>query len=306
MKQVQVLLFAAIFISACRTNKPDFDAAGTFEATEMTVASEANGKIISLDVSEGQEVKANESFGMIDTVQLYLSKLQLLQNLSSVRSSRPDINKQIAAVNEQIAKQKLEQSRIENMLKAGAATQKQFDDVTSALAVLESQLDALQSSLQKNTSSLDAQSYAIEIQIEQIEDQMDKCRIASPIDGVVMTKFVEAGELAVVGKPLLKVADTKRLYLRAYLTLAQLSDIVLRQKMTVYADFGRDNRREYEGKLIWISDKSEFTPKGIQTKDDRQNLVYAVKIAIENDGYVKIGMYGEVKWTENNQETETK
>jgi len=160
---------------------------------------------------------------------------------------------------------------------------------------LESQLTALQSSLQNNALSIDAQSSAISIQIAQVDDMLAKCVIASPITGTVLAKYAEAGELAVIGKPLFKVADTKRLFLRAYLTLSQLSDVKLGQKVTVYADFGGDNRREYEGTVTWISEKSEFTPKSIQTKDDRQNLVYAVKIAIANDGYVKIGMYGEIK-----------
>ena len=293
MKRIETFLFTLMILFSCGTKQHDFDATGTFEATEITVSSEASGRIMSFDISEGQEVKADAQIGIIDTVQLYLTKLQLMQNVSSVLSNRPDIGKQIAAVKEQIAKQKTELSRVENMLKAGAATQKQHDDITSAIIVLESQLEALQSSLQKNTSSLDAQSSAIEIQIAQIDDKLAKCVIASPIDGTVLAKYTEAGELAAPGKPLFKVADTKRLFLRAYLTLSQLSDVKLGQQVKVYADFGGDNRREYKGTVTWISEKSEFTPKSIQTKDDRQNLVYAVKIAIQNDGYVKIGMYGE-------------
>ena len=293
MKRIETFLFTLMILFSCGTKQHDFDATGTFEATEITVSSEASGRIMSFDISEGQEVKADAQIGIIDTVQLYLTKLQLMQNVSSVLSNRPDIGKQIAAVKEQIAKQKTELTRVENMLKAGAATQKQHDDITSAIIVLESQLEALQSSLQKNTSSLDAQSSAIEIQIAQIDDKLAKCVISSPIDGTVLAKYAEAGELAVPGKPLFKVADTKRLYLRAYLTLSQLSDVKLGQQAKVFADFGGDNRREYQGTVTWISEKSEFTPKSIQTKDDRQNLVYAVKIAIQNDGYVKIGMYGE-------------
>ena len=294
MKRLIIFCLACLLLS-CGKKQNDFDAMGTFEATEITVSSETSGKILSLNITEGQEITMDYRVGMIDSVQLYLTKLQLMQNQSAVRSNRPVINTQIAAIKDQIAKQKAERTRIENLLKAEAATQKQLDDIVSAIAVLESQLTALQSSLQNNAMSIDAQSSAIDIQIAQVEDKLAKCVIASPITGTVLAKYAEAGELAVVGKPLFKVADTNRLFLRAYLTLSQLSNVKLGQKVKVYADFGGDNRREYEGTVTWISEKSEFTPKSIQTKDDRQNLVYAVKIAINNDGYVKIGMYGEIK-----------
>ena len=293
-KKLFLIYCFVCLLVACGRKQNEFDAMGTFEATEVTVSSEAAGRIMSFDLIEGQEVTKDVSIGMIDTVQLYLTRLQLIQNESSVRSNRPDIGKQIASVKEQIAKQLIERTRVENLLKAQAATQKQLDDIMSAIAVLESQLIALQSTLQNSASSIDAQSSAIEIQIAQIDDKLSKCVIASPISGVVLAKYAEAGELAIVGKPLFKVADTKRLFLRAYLTLPQLKDVRLGQKATVYADFGGDNRREYEGTVAWISEKSEFTPKSIQTKDDRENLVYAVKVAITNDGYVKIGMFGEI------------
>ncbi|MDR1524145.1 MAG: HlyD family efflux transporter periplasmic adaptor subunit [Tannerella sp.] len=285
---------SGIIFSSCGKKQHYFDATGTFEATEITVSSESSGRILSFDISEGREITAGDRIGIIDTVQLYLTKMQLLKNVSSVRSNRPDIGKQIAALKEQIAKQKTERVRVENLLRADAATQKQLDDITSAIAVLGNQLEALQSSLRNNVSSIDAQSSAIEIQIAQIEDKLAGCVISSPITGVVLAKYTEAGEFAVTSKPLFKVADTKRLFLRAYLTLPQLKDVKLGQQVKVFADFGDDNRREYKGVISWISEKSEFTPKSIQTKDDRENLVYAVKVAIENDGYVKIGMYGEL------------
>jgi HlyD family secretion protein len=284
---------ASCLFFSCGNRQHDFDATGTFEATEVTVSAEASGKILIFDADEGREIAAGARIGMIDTVQLYLTKLQLMQNVSSALSARPDIGKQIAATQAQIAKQKTERTRVENLLKAEAATQKQLDDIESAITVLERQLVALQSSLQKNALSIDAQSAAIEIQIAQAEDQLSKCAITSPITGTILAKYMEAGELAVLGKPLFKVADTKRLSLRAYLTLSQLKEVKIGQSAQVFADFGGDNRREYVGTVTWISEKSEFTPKNIQTKDDRENLVYAIKIAIENDGYVKIGMYGE-------------
>ncbi|MDR1097584.1 MAG: efflux RND transporter periplasmic adaptor subunit [Tannerella sp.] len=295
----KVKIFAPVccllfLFSSCGKNQRGFDATGAFEATEVTVSGEASGKILSFTVNEGQEVVAGDRLGVIDTVQLYLAKLQLMKSASSVRSNRPDIGKQIASIREQIAKQKTERTRVENLLKAEAATQKQLDDMVSAIAVLESQLAALQSSLQNSVSSLDAQSSAIEIQVAQVEDQLSRCVISSPVTGMILAKYAEAGELSMPGKPLFKVADMKRLYLRAYLTLPQLKEVKPGRKVKVYADFGGDNRREYDGSVTWISEKSEFTPKSIQTKDDRENLVYAIRVAIENDGYVKIGMYGEL------------
>ncbi|MDR2146187.1 MAG: HlyD family efflux transporter periplasmic adaptor subunit [Tannerella sp.] len=298
MKRVIYLLIIVLLIS-CGNHKNDFDAAGTFEATEITVSSEASGRILSLNITEGHEVTAGEQLGAIDSVQLYLTKLQLQKNVSSVVSNRPNIGVQISALKEQISKQKTEQSRIENLFKSKAATQKQVDDVNSSVTVLERQLAALQSSLQNNVLSLDAQSSAIEIQIAQVEDKLSKCVITSPVSGTILNKYTEEGELATIGKPLFKVADTKNLFLRAYMTLEQLKDIKIGQKVKVFADFGGDNRREYAGTITWISEKSEFTPKSIQTRDDRANLVYALKIAIENDGYVKIGMYGEMNLIDN-------
>jgi HlyD family secretion protein len=291
-----IYLIVCVLLVSCGKNKDDFDATGTFEATEIIVSSEASGRILSFDIAEGQEVIAGQELGAIDSVQLYLTKLQLMKNISSVISNRPNVDVQIAALKEQIAKQKTEQKRVGNLFREKAATQKQLDDVNSAVTVLERQLAALQSSLQNNVSSLDAQSSAIEIQIAQIEDKLSKCVISSPVSGMILNKYTEAGELAVIGKPLFKVADTKHLFLRAYMTLEQLKDVKTGQEVKVYADFGGDSRREYEGRITWISEKSEFTPKSIQTKDDRANLVYALKVAIENDGYVKIGMYGEIRF----------
>ena len=281
--------------AGCGGKDDDFDATGTFEATEVTVSAEASGRILEFGVSDGDEVSAGECLGSIDSVQLYLRKLQLLKSAASVRSGRPDVEKQVASLKEQIAKQKTEKTRVENLLRANAATQKQLDDVTSAIAVLESQLAATESSLRNSAAGIDAQSSALDIQVAQVADQLAKCRIVSPTDGTVLSKYAQAGELAVTGKPLFKVADTKNMFLRAYFTLGQLKDVKIGQKVSVTADFGGGNVREYDGRVAWISEKSEFTPKSIQTKNDRENLVYAVKIAIENDGYVKIGMYGEVK-----------
>ena len=274
--------------------KSEFDAQGTFEATEVTVSSEANGRIISFNIEEGNMVDANTIIGTIDSVQLYLQRKQLEAQQSALLASRPDIKKQVSSLKEEIAKQKVELKRIGNMLRDGAATQKQYDDIEAHIRILEGKLDATLSTLTKNASTIDDNSAALEAQISALDDRIEKCKIVSPINGTVLVKYAEAGELATVGKPLMKVADLENIYLRAYFTSNQLADIKLGESVTVIADFGEDNRYEYDGKITWISAESEFTPKTIQTKESRANLVYAVKIAVKNDGRIKIGLTGEV------------
>lgn len=275
--------------------KSEFDAQGTFEATEVIVSSEANGRIISFNIEEGNMVDANTIIGTIDSVQLYLQRKQLEAQQSAILASRPDIKKQVSSLKEEIAKQKVELKRIGNMLRDGAATQKQYDDIEAHIRILEGKLDATLSTLTKNASTIDDNSAALEAQISALDDRIEKCKIVSPINGTVLVKYAEAGELATVGKPLMKVADLENIYLRAYFTSNQLADIKLGESVTVIADFGEDNRYEYDGKITWISAESEFTPKTIQTKESRSNLVYAVKIAVKNDGRIKIGLSGEVK-----------
>ena len=276
-------------------DKSEFDAQGTFEATEVIVSSEANGRIISFNIEEGNMVDANTIVGTIDSVQLYLQRKQLEAQQSALLASRPDIKKQVSSLKEEIAKQKVELKRIGNMLRDGAATQKQYDDIEAHIRILEGKLDATLSTLTKNASTIDDNSAALEAQISALDDRIEKCKIVSPINGTVLVKYAEAGELATVGKPLMKVADLENIYLRAYFTSNQLAGIKLGDNVTVIADFGEDNRYEYEGKITWISAESEFTPKTIQTKESRSNLVYAVKIAVKNDGRIKIGLSGEVK-----------
>lgn len=298
MKTVKNVLFYAIFLSltaACGNGNGDYDASGTFESTEIIVSAEANGKIMRSNVEEGDLLKDGQEVGYIDTVQLYLKKMQLLTSVKSVQSRRSDIAKQIAATKEQIAKAEKEKKRNENLLKSNAATQKQVDDIDSQLAVLQKQLAAQISTLQNSNQSVTEESSAMEIQVAQVEDQLQKSHIISPINGTVLSKYAEAGELATQGKPLFKIADIENMYLRAYIIADQLTQMKLGQEVKVFADYGEDGKREYTGKVTWISDKAEFTPKTIQTRDERANLVYAVKIAVKNDGYLKIGMYGEVK-----------
>lgn len=290
------LLFAAILLllASCG-NKQDFDATGTFEATEVTVSAETSGKVLALSLEEGQRVKAGECIGVIDTMQLYLQRGQLVQQQKALLQGKPNTGKQVSSLREQIEKQEREVARVERLLGEDVATQKQLDDAQTQLKVLRNQLDATLSTLNTSSASIEGNAAAIEWQIKQIDNSLANSRIASPIDGTVLVKYVEEGEMAVAGMPIMKVADLNHLFLRAYFTSDQLSKVKIGQKVTVVADFGGDEQYEYEGTVSWISPESEFTPKGIQTRNSRANLVYATKIAVKNDGKLKIGLYGEVK-----------
>lgn len=284
---------ALLSLAACNRGNGDFDATGTFEATEILVSSEANGKIMELNIEEGDRLDAGALIGYVDSTQLYLKKMQLSAGLRSVDIRKPDIRKQIAALEQQIATARTEQQRMENLVKAKAGNQKQVDDIVNNIKYLQKQLDAQYSTLNKTTGGADAEAEGILYQIMQLDDQLQKSRIVNPQAGTVLVKYAEPGEVTAAGKPLYKIADTDLLYLRAYITSDQLSTLKQGQTVRVFADYGENDRREYPGTITWISDKSEFTPKGIQTKDERANLVYAIKIAVKNDGYLKIGQYGE-------------
>ena len=294
----KILLAIALFagFTSCKKSDADYDATGAFETTEVTVSSEANGKLLAFDVEEGQVIQANQLVGSIDSVQLYLRKKQLLATGKSIQVRRPDVQKQIAVIEQQIATAKTEKKRIENLLKANATNQKQLDDVNAQIAVLEKQLDAQKTSLVTTNQGITEDNEGIKLQVAQIEDQLKKCHIVSPISGTVLVKYVENGELVMPGKALFKIADTENMILRAYITSDQLSQLKIGQKVKVSSDFGSDKSKEYTGTVAWVSSKAEFTPKTIETRDERANLVYAVKINVKNDGLLKIGMYGNVKF----------
>ena len=283
-------------LSACNGNNGDYDASGSFEATEIIVSAEASGKIEHLAVMEGQQLEKGQQVGLIDTTQLYLQKMNLLTNVKGVRAQQPNIGAQTASIKEQINTLQREKQRTTNLIEANAATQKQLDDINGQIEVLEKQLTASQSTLQKSSQNITAQSSALDIQIEQLEDRLQKSIIKSPITGTVLNKYAEEGELAGMGSPLFKVANINNMTLRVYVTNDQLSAVKLNDKVQVYVDQGDSdgNKKAYEGGVTWISDKSEFTPKTIQTKNERANLVYAMKVTVKNDGYLKIGMYGEI------------
>lgn len=289
-----LLISCSLFLASCG-DKHDFDASGTFEATEVVVSAEASGKVLSFTAEEGCHVQAGEVLGVIDTMQLYLQREQLLRQQAALLRSRPDVEKQVASLRQQIDKQQREVKRVENLLQGNAATQKQLDDAQTQLAVLQRQLDATLSTLNSSNASIEQNAAAAEWQIKQINDRLEKSRIVSPISGTVLVKYIEPGEMAAPARPLMKVADLDKMYLRAYFTSDQLSQIQLGQEVTVIADFGGDEQYTYSGTVSWIAQESEFTPKGIQTRSSRANLVYATKIAVKNDGRLKIGLYGEVR-----------
>lgn len=290
------LLVLALAMTACGKGNKVYDASGVFESTEVTISAEGNGKIMSLDLQEGDRLEAGAVVGCIDTVQLYLSKIQLEASRRAVGSGRLNISRQIAALESQIAKQRQELDRFTKLEQAGASNRKQVEDIQAQLDILERQLAAQKESLQNTNSNVSGQADALEAQVMQLEDKIRKCVITSPVSGTILAKYSEAGELAVQGRALFKVADLDNIRLRAYITADQLTGLKLGQSVKVFADQGTSGRKEYAGTLVWISDKAEFTPKTIQTRDERANLVYAVKIAVKNDGLIKLGMYGEVKF----------
>ena len=291
-----ILYFSfVILLSACGRGNGDYDASGVFETTEVIVSAEANGKIMQLDITEGQLLDAGREIGYIDTVQLYLKKMQLLANMKSVKTRYTDVPRQIAATKQQIATQRNELKRFENLVKSNAANQKQVDDINAQILLLERQLAAQTETLENSNRGVSEESTGLDIQVAQLNDQLQKSIITSPIKGTVLSKYAEQGELATQGRVLFKIADMDNMFLRAYITSGQLTEVKIGQQVRVFADFGEKDMKEYAGTITWISDKSEFTPKTIQTRDERANLVYAVKIAVKNDGYLKKGMYGELK-----------
>ena len=294
MKKTYILLASATLLASC-SSKPDYDATGIFEATTVTVSAETTGKILSISAEEGDSVVAESQVALIDTTTLALQRLQIMTEQQATESSSPDITAQVASLRTQIAHWQNETARQERLLADGATTRKQLDDARTQLSTLRDQLSAQLSTLGKSRSSISDNALALQYRREQVEDQINRSKIISPISGTVLIKYAEPGEFATPGKPLLKLANLNDIYLRSYFTASQLSDLKIGQKVTVVADFGGDEKYDYPGTITWIAEESEFTPKSIQTPDSRANLVYAVKIAVKNDGRLKLGQYGEVR-----------
>lgn len=294
MKKIIAMAGVALLLNACGRKERQYDATGVFEATETTVYAEQTGALLTFNVEEGDTVGQNREVGLIDTTQLWLKMKQAEAMKSVYQSQKPEQKKQIAVTRQQLAKAKQDQQRYKELVADGAAPGKMLDDANSQVEVLQRQLDAQLSSLRVNTNALDKQMAATDVQAEQLRDQLRKCHILVPAKGTVIEKYVERGEFVSAGKPLFKMADTENIFIRAYVTSAQLENIKTGQKATVFADYGNGGKKEYEGRVTWISSRSEFTPETILTDDERADLVYAVKVAIKGDGYVKMGMYGEV------------
>jgi len=289
------LIPLSAFIISCAEEERLTDATGVFEATEVIVSAEANGKILRFEVQEGDDLTADQVVGLIDSTQLYLNKLQLEASKVVVESGRPDVQAQIEGTEREITKQEQEKERIVRLLAGDVATQKQLDDIEAAILILKAKLRSQQSSLSNNVNSVEAQSKTLDVQIAQLEDQIGKTVIRSPIDGTVLVKYAEAGEMTNMGKPIFKVANMDNMTLKAYVTSDFLARLKIGQEVKVLAEFGEAETREYTGRIAWVASKSEFTPKTIQTQDERASLVYAVKVNTKNDGYLKIGMYGGFK-----------
>lgn len=296
MKKLIVIATGLALLASCGNKEKEFDATGTFEATETTVYSEQSGTLTRFDVTEGDSLAAGQEVGIVDTTQIWLKIRQMSATKDVYRSQKPDMEKQIAATRQQLAKARQEQQRYEELVADGAVPSKTLDDAANQVQVLQKQLDAQVSTLNNQISTLNSQLSTTDVQMSQLYDQLAKCHIKAPLKGTVLEKYAERGEFVVTSKPLFKMADTENMYFRAYVTSAQLQKVKVGQKVTVFANYGSDKRNSYEGTVTWISNHSEFTPKTILTDDERADLVYAMKIAVKNDGYIKIGMYGEVKF----------
>ncbi len=294
-KIMLAVLGLAVLCGSCKEEEVQYDASGVFETTDVVVSAKAAGEILSLNVEEGQNVEAGVLLGSIDSKQLALQKQTVLANKAASQSKKQNIAPQVASLEQQIANLRKEEARYKALYRDGAATQKQVADITYQITTLQKQIAAVRDQMATSNSSIDAQNPTFDAQNAQLDDKIAQYRITSPIAGTVLSKYAEPGEYASPGRALFKVADISEMKLRAYITADQLTAVKIGQKVTVLADEGTAGRKEYEGTVSWISTKAEFTPKTIQTRDERANLVYAIKIDVPNpDGLIKRGMYGDV------------
>lgn len=289
MKKISLIILATIGLISCNKNNERADGYGNFEATEVTISSEANGKIEFLKVEEGDILEPKSQVGLIDTLQLYLSKQQLIASKNTVSSKSANVLSQRNILAEQLKSARIEKERIQNMYAENAATKRQVDEIDGKVKVIEEQMKSVGTQNAPIISDLKS----IDVQIEKINDQIQKSKITNPVKGTVLTKYSEPGEIAAFGKPLYKIADLSELTLRVYVSERQLPEIKIGQEVTVKID-GVDKMKSYKGAISWIASQAEFTPKIIQTKEERVNLVYAVKVKIKNDGSLKIGMPAEM------------
>jgi HlyD family secretion protein len=286
-----LIILAVLIFSGCDRNKKS-DAYGTFEAVEVTVSAEANGKILMLNAPEGSLLSRGDTVGLIDTTDLYLKKMQVIQQKSAVNTKLATIESQIAVQEQQKENLMVEKRRLDNLFKEGAATQKQMDDIKGNLDLLDKQIAA--SRIQK--SSVVEEMKTMDIQVDQVSESLRKCHITNPIDGTILTRYAEQGEITAFGRPLYKIANLQEMELKVYIGGDQLPHLKIGQEVEVLIDESKKENRKLQGTVTWISEVSEFTPKTIQTKEERVNLVYAAKVRVINDGSIKIGMPGEINF----------
>jgi len=289
MKNSLLLIIAAVMISGCKNNKDQADAFGNFEATEVIVSAETSGRILKFDVTEGSEIDKGSEIAIIDTILFHLQKAEINAGMKGVRTRISTIDAQNEILNQQIANLNVNIGRIENMLKEDAATKKQYDDLTGQVAVLQKQIAA------NNTQKI---SIAAEISVYEskkatLNEQLNRSIVRSPLKGTLIEKYAEAGELTAAGKSLVKIADLSLIKLKVYVSGAQLGSLKIGNTCTVRVDDGKKGYTSFKGTISYISGKAEFTPKIIQTKEERVTLVYAVTIDVKNDGTMKSGMPGE-------------
>jgi HlyD family secretion protein len=292
-----LLAATVFFIQGCGSSGDDADAYGNFETSEVIVSAQSQGVLQSLDINEGSIVEKGNIVGHIDSSTSWLKKEQLLAQKSVIRSRKNNIDAQLKVQNEQRINLEKEVRRLENLLRENAATQQQWDDITGKLRVLDSQTEAIRS--QKNI--IIGEQAVLDAQIDEVENLLEKCRIESPISGTILEKYADAGELVSPGKALFKVANMEEMELRVYISGSQLSSIEIGDTVLVRIDGPGDSLESVKGVVSWIASQVEFTPKIIQTKEERVNMVYAVKIRVNNDGRLKIGMPGEVVWSKNHE-----
>lgn len=290
------LVFAALALVAAGCGKNiEYDACGQVDATQVTVSAENAGRVLSMAVEEGEEVTAGQLLGALDSVQTYLQIMELCERIAGSSSRLVDIKKQGQPNLSQLENLQNEYERYYKLLEGNATTRKQVDDLTDKIAVLKAQIAAQTQSWERGNASVRSEVQGYEIQLARLEDQLAKCRIVAPVSGTVLTRYAETGEFVTLGKPLFKVADLDQMYVRVYFSSAQLSGLKLNDTVTVIPDDGTASPKRIQGRVIWISEQSEFTPKNIQTRDERADLVYAVKVAVPNDGTLRLGMYAYVR-----------
>lgn len=295
MKLKLILPMVILLTASCKGDNGDVVASGRFEADETVISSELSGKIVEMWAEEGTRVTAGDSLALTDTMQLYLQKQRLITSIASLNARRVDVSKQISALNQQISHLTSERERAQRLLMSNAGNAKTVDDLDSQILTLKKQRDAQISTLDKGNLAADREIESLKIQIAQTDDMLSKSLVKAPSDGNILVKYASKGEISMPGKPLFKMADMESMTLRAYISAKQLTFIKIGDTLEIVTGFDSQTIKSYEGVVVWVSGEAEFTPKNIQTKEERSNLVYAVKIAVKNDGYIKIGMYGDVK-----------